>query len=131
ESVDRTDGSAHTKRHLHGSERSHRTQSITTDISEYCTFILCKCKEHTTVRTARAHHRRPSRKRLAQILVGRYRHTQLLRNQILRKLALHRKHVLAGHSQTQLLAVILDDRIQLLHDHKLIYFGSKIKNQFP
>ena len=81
------------------------------------------------MRTSGAHHGRSHRQGLIQLAVGGSLPLQLLRDHILGVLSLHREHVLTGDLKSKSLTVVLDNRIQFLHDGNLLHLGSEIQDQ--
>ena len=78
---------------------------------------------------AGAHDRGTGRNGVLQGLAGMYGATQLGGHQVLGELTLQRQHILAPNLQAQLAAVVLDDGVQLLHDHQLVHLAGKVQNQ--
>ena len=56
--VKRGDTSAHTNGGIYNAKRSNCTESVASDITNNCNFILGKCIEHTAVGTSRTHYGR-------------------------------------------------------------------------
>ena len=127
--VNGADRSTHTKCHIHRTQRSNCTQGITADITQNSHLILLQCIEQTSMRTSGAHHGRSHRQGLIQLAVGGSLPLQLLRDHILGVLSLHGEHVLTGDLKSKSLTVVLDNRIQFLHDGNLLHLGSKIQDQ--
>ena len=109
--VDGADGSAHAQGHIHGAQRSNRTQSIASDISQNGDIVLLQGVKQTSVRTSGAHNGGSDGQGLIQsdklcALAG-----QLLGNHVLGVFSLHGEDILAGHLEPKCLAVVFDNRV--------------------
>ena len=130
EAVDAGYRGAHAERGIQGIQRSRGAQCVAAYVAQHGDLVLDQRVVHASVRTSRAHYRRPCRSLGVCFYRGLGVQAECLGYGLLRELSEYGELFLSDRGKTELSAVVLYYRVQFLYDVESVDLGGEISYEF-